>query len=272
MLQKRTVVAAVLLPIAFTAIYLGGYIFAGMVILLLVIAALEYTQLLKKINLAPSLPTVLLGVLILTVFRTVFEFTHAPLLITGVVLLAAVIHMVSFEKKPALQAADFGATLSVTFYIGWLGAYLISLRDLTGGLWWTLWILPTVWVADTAAYLVGTTIGKRPLSPNTSPNKTWEGYLGSVISGAAFSYGLLLLYTGVFQLDIQLHPIAGAIVGMIISAVIPLGDLIGSMVKRQASVKDSGNLFPGHGGAFDRLDSLFWAAPLGFYLIQLLLN
>ena len=272
MLQKRLLAAAVMLPIALAAIYLGGIFYSGLITALLLVAAWEYHRLFHRIDRHPSLPLALLGVLLLSGSRSWSGFQHTPPLLTALILLSSAYHMISYERKPNRQAADLGATLSIIFYIGWLGSYLISLRELPGGMWWTFLILPTVWIADTAAYLIGSAVGSRPLSPNTSPNKTWEGYLGSATAGLLGGFALAYLYSKVLQVPALLTPAVGGALGLIISLTIPVGDLVESMIKRQASVKDSGDLFPGHGGVFDRLDSLFWAAPLGFYLIHYLIH
>jgi phosphatidate cytidylyltransferase len=151
--------------------------------------------------------------------------------------------------------------------VGLLGPYLISLRSLEHGRWWTLVVLPTVWIADSAAYLIGSAWGKKKLAPRTSPNKTWEGYLAGVLFGTLSSPALLFFYNQAFHAQILISPLQGALLGLAVSVFIPLGDLTESMIKRQADQKDSGTIFPGHGGVFDRLDSLFWAAPISYYLI-----
>jgi phosphatidate cytidylyltransferase len=115
--------------------------------------------------------------------------------------------------------------------------------------------------------MIGSTLGKHKLAPKTSPKKTWEGYLAGVIFGGLGTLGLLALYNQVFQAGLTLSMREAALIGLVISALIPLGDLAVSMVKRQAEEKDSGVIFPGHGGFYDRLDSFFWAGPIGYYLI-----
>ncbi len=82
-----------------------------------------------------------------------------------------------------LPATDFSVTLSGILYLGWIGAYFISLRNLPDGLWWTLITLPAVWCADGMAYIAGKAYGKHQLSPRLSPKKTWEGYWGGVVGG-----------------------------------------------------------------------------------------
>ncbi len=264
---QRSAVAAILLPLAVAAIYFGGIVYSITIVILLLIAAWEYTQLLKKVNLQPSLPLILGGVILLGMARALFQFSYLPLILTGLIFCGAFYHIYQFERGDTKPAADFGATLSALIYVGFLGPYLISLRELPDGMWWTFLILPTVWIADTGAYLIGSAIGKHKLAPKTSPHKTWEGYLASILFGVPGILGLLALYNQVFNAGLVLSTWEAAVLGLVISAFIPLGDLTESFIKRQADVKDSGVIFPGHGGVFDRLDSLFWAAPIGYYLI-----
>lgn len=267
MLRQRYIVGAILTPTAFLVIYLGGYIYEGAIFLLLVISAWEYIKLQQKINLKPAVPVVIGGVIILILSRIFFRFNYNSVLITLLLFGSAAFYIIQNERGIGTPALDFGGTLAIIFYIGFLGPYLISLRDLPDGMWWTFLVLPIVWIADSCAFLIGTAFGKRKLAPKTSPNKTWEGYLSGVFGGVLAGIGLSVLFVNTFNAGINLNPAQGAILGFLISALIPLGDLTESMIKRQAGVKDSGVLFPGHGGAFDRIDSLFWAAPIGYYLI-----
>lgn len=264
---RRTIVAAILTPLAVAAIHFGGIVYSITIIVLLVTAAWEYTLLLKKIDLRPSIPLVLGGVILLGVIRSLFQFNYLAAALTGLIFVGAFLHIYQFERGDTKPAADFGATLSALIYVGVLGSYLISLRALPDGRWWTFLVLPIVWIADTGAYLVGSTIGKHKLAPKTSPHKTWEGYFAGIIFGVLGSLGLHALYNQIFQADLTLCMLEAALLGLIISGLIPLGDLTESFIKRQAGEKDSGVIFPGHGGVFDRLDSLFWAAPIGYYII-----
>jgi phosphatidate cytidylyltransferase len=267
MLGKRTLVAAIIIPLALGAIYVGGYLYQALIILLLAAAAWEYTRLLKKINLDTPLLLILGGVVILGTVRALFDFNYLAAVLSALIMLAAAYHIFDYERRDTHPAVDFGATLSILFYIGFLGPYLISLRGLENGRWWTFVVLPTVWIADTAAYLIGSAWGKHKLAPKTSPHKTWEGYFAGVAAGVISSPLLILLFNRFFQAGIAITFLEGAMLGLAIAAFIPLGDLTESMIKRQAAEKDSGSILPGHGGIFDRLDSLFWAAPIGYYLI-----
>jgi phosphatidate cytidylyltransferase len=267
MLRQRTIVAAILTPLALALIYFGGYIYLIAIILLLLIAAWEYIKLLEKVKLNPADPLVLIGVLLLVGSRGLFQFNYSSAILTLLLFGTAVYHIYQYERNSGNPAADFGASISIILYIGFLGAYLISLRTLPNGRWWTFLSLPIVWIADTGAYFLGTTVGKHKISPKTSPNKTWEGYLGGIILGVVGSPSLLWLYNNIFGAGLKISYLEAASLGLVISAAILFGDLTESMIKRQASSKDSGTLFPGHGGVFDRLDSLFWAAPIGYYLI-----
>lgn len=267
MFRQRIIVTTIIIPLAVIAIYFGNYIYQITIITLLVVAAWEYIKLLKKIGFEPSVPIILIGVVALSVIRSLFQFNYGSATLTMLLFGTAAYHIFQYERKDSNPAADFSASLSVILYIGFLGPYLISLRSLPDGMWWTFLVLPIVWIADSGAYLIGSAFGKRKLAAKTSPNKTWEGYFGGILFGILGGIGLSALYQSQFNAGIDLTPLKAGILGLIISTFIPLGDLTESMIKRQASSKDSGTLFPGHGGIFDRLDSLFWAAPIGYYIV-----
>lgn len=153
----------------------------------------------------------------------------------------------------------------------WLGALLIlsavcsALTLWLESAWWLLYALSLVWAADTGAYFVGRSYGKHLLAPNVSPAKTKEGMLG----GLALSI-LLAALVGVWILEFNSAELLTFMAVSVVATVVSVpGDLFESMVKRMASVKDSGNLLPGHGGLLDRIDSALATLPfflLGFWL------
>ena len=128
------------------------------------------------------------------------------------------------------------------------------------GCWLLLFTILTVYATDTGAYTVGRLIGRNRMAPGISPGKTWEGTAGGM---AAAVVAALVLGT-LFPLQLQIWQ--AALIGVILGAVSPAGDLLESMLKRLADVKDSGNLFPGHGGMLDRLDSLLPSMTITYIL------
>jgi phosphatidate cytidylyltransferase len=132
-------------------------------------------------------------------------------------------------------------------------------------------VLPIVWAGDTGAYSIGAAYGKHKMTPRLSPKKSWEGYFAgvftSVIVGAFFAYAFSSL--GPKPLMGLINPWQGSLLGLVIGAVVPLGDLGESMLKRQSGLKDSSNIFPGHGGFLDRIDSWIWGAVIGYFAVQL---
>jgi phosphatidate cytidylyltransferase len=130
-----------------------------------------------------------------------------------------------------------------------------------------LLVLSAVWIADSGAYFIGRAFGKHKLSPRLSPKKTWEGYLGGVLTGTIGTALMALLFMNLAGPDTTIALWKGALLGLILSVLTTLGDLGESMFKRQVGVKDSSNLIPGHGGVFDRIDSWLWAVAIGYYVI-----
>lgn len=163
-----------------------------------------------------------------------------------------------FRHKWPLRVDALGLSIGWLLLIpSWAAMTALYLRSP----WWLLAAMALVWVADIAAYFVGRACGRRKLAPTISPGKTWEGAMGAV--AGVLLYGLVLGWqTGWIQsLDVirMLSLVAGLLV---LTAVSIVGDLFESLAKRQAGIKDSSALLPGHGGVLDRIDSLTSTLPL----------
>ena len=123
--------------------------------------------------------------------------------------------------------------------------------------------LMLIWISDSAAYVFGVSFGKRPLFKSVSPKKSVEGFLGGII----FSIILSLFFNKYLNLDFTI--IQWLIIGLLTSSLGALGDLVQSQFKREAGVKDSGKFLPGHGGLYDRMDSIIFAAPFIYLTIKI---
>ncbi len=264
---RRTITAILLLLLGLPAVFLGGGLYFFLMAIFLVGAAWEYVLMFRKVGYEANLLVTLGGVLAILAARAFWAAAAVPILVS-LTLLAMTIHLFAFERGRDQAALDFAVTLGGLIYLGWIGAYLLDLRNLPAGGWWLMLILPAVWLADSGAYSIGAAYGKHKLSPRLSPGKTWEGYWAGVFTGALAGAFLAFAYATWGSLNGQITPLQGGILGFVLAAVTPLGDLGESMFKRQAHLKDSGNIFPGHGGFFDRIDSWLWAGVIGYYFVQ----
>ncbi len=171
-------------------------------------------------------------------------------------ILAAVV-VVTF---PASGQALVGAVLVPAGYVAFIGAWLALVAlQIAGGPWLILWVLIVVWAADIGAYFAGRSFGRRKLALLVSPGKTWEGAVGGTLLSVLLGSLLGATVPTLHALAPDLWQwIAGSFVVSIVSI---FGDLFESALKRARGVKDSGGLFPGHGGMLDRVDSLIAALP-----------
>lgn len=269
MLIKRILAILVLAAIGFPAIYLGGPYFVCLVVLILGLAAWEYWRMFRKAGINASAPIVVAGVVLLALLRAYLPELAGVLLVL-LILAGMAWHVIDYEKGRDPAATDFAFTVTGVLYLGWIGSYLIDLRLLPEGMWWLLLVLSIIWIADVMAYLVGICLGRHPLTKRVSPKKTWEGYLGGVVSATLGGAGLAALSQAAG--GPQVPPGAGAVLGALLSILTLMGDLGESMLKRQAGVKDSSKLIPGHGGFLDRIDSWLWGGVLGYYFIVFFLT
>ena len=164
------------------------------------------------------------------------------------------------NAKTALGQISY-SFLGVVYVAGLLG-YLQLLRNQEDGGELIFLLFLIVWLGDTAAYYIGKTFGKTPLAPTISPNKTIEGAVGGLLGsllGGGIAYGL-------FPASISL--VHCLLVALICGMIGQLGDLSESLLKRNADIKDSGSIIPGHGGLLDRLDSLMFAGPVLYFYYQ----
>jgi phosphatidate cytidylyltransferase len=166
-------------------------------------------------------------------------------------------------KAKMAVTAEWAMMVAGILILGWMGGHFFLLRQLPQhAASWTILVMVSTWVADSAAYVFGTRFGRRQLARRLSPKKTVEGYLAGVVVGTAVTVGLAF-FMG------RAWPVA-LLLGLLISVASPGGDLAISLLKREAGVKDSGKMLPGHGGALDRIDSLLWSVTLSYYVIVLL--
>ena len=196
MLRQRLLVTLVLLPLGMAAIFLGGWYFTALMAVFLGLAAWEYAQLFRVGGLQPANVLVVGGVLLLLLGRMLDGFDSAPWILSLLILLSMAWHLVAYERGRDQSGTDLAVTLGGILYLGWIGGYFISLRSLPDGQWWVLMVLPAVWFADSGAYFIGRAWGRHKLSPRLSPKKTWEGYLGGIVSGVI----LTALFAAIWRL------------------------------------------------------------------------
>lgn len=268
-MPKRTLTALLMAAVGIPAIVYGGVFYFLVMGLFLVGGAWEYVRIYRAVQFEPHEIVTVGGVLVVATARFFFA-DYAALALVVSILAAMTVHVIAYERGRDKAALDFSVAAAGVVYIGWLGSYLLDLRNLPDGVYWFFFILPLVWAGDTGAYSIGAVYGKHKMTPRLSPKKSWEGYAAGIVTamyvGALFAYAFSAL--GPKPFEGLITPWQGALLGLVISALTPLGDLGESMFKRQGGLKDSSNIFPGHGGFFDRIDSWIWGAAIGYFIIQ----
>lgn len=248
-------------PIVIACVWYGGVPFLLLILGLAVISINEFYWMMQKRGFQPAY---YVGNFI-TIFFIVFAFfalkknwePAQSAILTG----AATVTLVSglFLRRPKHVIVDVAVTLLGMVYIGWFFSYLLFIRSLTLHGAYLFFLMVTIWVNDSTAYLVGSLIGKHKLNPEISPKKTVEGalagFLVCIIAGMVFAQFI--------GMDI-LHAV---ILGALVSVIAQTSDLVESMIKRDARVKDSGSVMPGHGGILDRMDSFILTAPVMYYYV-----
>lgn len=235
--------------------YAGGWLYTVFVVAVIFATALEIHRLLQDAGYRSAISTVLLAAVAGFVGIRWPQWMILALALSAVLLATLAWQL---RQTQGRRFGDWASSFAAGLYLGWTGGHLAELREVPNGLAWTALMLASVWLADSGAYVVGRLFGRHKLSPRISPGKTWEGYVGGVVLSTLAGTAV-----GTFS---PIGWMVGAAAGFLVGALSVLGDLIESMIKREAHVKDSGRLIPGHGGVFDRIDSLLWAAVIVFYV------
>ena len=265
MLLTRLISASVLIPIAITCIVWGGPAYLALLVILLTVAEIEFCILVSRDGYRPATA---LGLATLWLLLLNTHFHNVDLLqpgLSAIILIALTWYTLRQRDRPV---ANWGLTLVGGLYLGLLGSQLLALRaHEPDGLGWSLIAVLSIAIADAFAYLVGHQWGRNKLAPSLSPNKTWEGYIAGVVSGALGGALIGWLWQDAAQTTTVIDGVHGLALGLLVSTLAPLGDLAISMIKRQVGAKDSGKMIPGHGGALDRTDSVLWAAAIAYYYV-----
>jgi phosphatidate cytidylyltransferase len=177
-----------------------------------------------------------------------------------VLVVASLVWHVMFRQ---IKTADTAVTVFGAVYIGFLLAHFVLVRQLESGVLFALATILSVWANDVFAYLVGSTMGRHKMAPRVSPNKSWEGFAAGTLFTVLVWAALALLPENTLALPALIG------IGLSISIAAVVGDLIESRLKREAGVKDSGSVLPGHGGFLDRFDSLILVSVAAYYLLIL---
>jgi phosphatidate cytidylyltransferase len=260
-------VAGIFIPLILFTTLKGGWPFVGLVMIIVGCATAEFYTLARHKGTSPQAA---LGVIVSVLLPVVLFRGGAELvwLVLGAfVLLAACIEL--FRNRGS-STLNLGVTVCGVLVVPVLLGHLILIRELPaaanlpyaqGGRWIVLMLL-TVWVCDTAAYALGTAVGKHKLFPRISPKKTWEGAAAGLVAALPCAWACHVLFVeGISVLD-------SLVIGALCGTVGQLSDLVESQFKRDAGVKDSSHLIPGHGGMLDRFDSFIVLAPIVYYYLR----
>jgi phosphatidate cytidylyltransferase len=267
-LSSRVIVSIIGIPLIIIVCLLGKIYF---LILPLGIGLISFYELAKMTRNKHIYVNLTVGWLIIFI---IIINEYNPFIPVKELILLLIIVLLLFElfRNKESAISNLGTTLLGIFYIGFFSAALVDLREFYNDSAFTYYqggylvisILVAIWVCDSAAYFLGTALGKHKLMPRISPNKTWEG----AIAGFIFSVVTFIAAKDLFLEFLEWRDIIA--IGIIIGILGQCGDLIESMIKRDSRVKDSSSIIPGHGGILDRFDSLLFTAPAVYLYLKLM--
>jgi phosphatidate cytidylyltransferase len=295
-LAKRVAVAGVGIPFAIVVVYLGGWALAALLALVAVGGTLELYRLASQSGVAafarPGAAAAAAYVLIAAAYPSAHEAAPYFWLLTFALMLAFAAGSIwgrGVEGQPLFAVAITvfgallaGATLSYAVFLRALPTQVDTLTSHAAGFVaarhgafigtaFVFYPLVLTWINDSCAYFAGRAWGKRKLIPSVSPGKTVvgsvAGVIGTLLVGAAFAKVVFQHWCG-----LPVHMWQGALGGLIIAVVAQVGDLVESLFKREAGVKDSGTLLPGHGGILDRFDALYFSIPTAYWYLACVLD
>lgn len=260
-LVAATTVGAVLVALLALALALPPWALTVLVGALLVAAHLELGAVLGGLGRPIQTDVLVVSSIVLLVATQWLGAQGQVIGLVALTVLALLRALASRDRSDVLGTV--ARTVLLGAWVTGLASFALLLRAMDAPVVALATVLGATAAGDIAAYAVGSRLGRRPLAPAVSPNKTWEGVVGG-LTAAAVVGALVLPLAGADGAP------AGALVGVIVGIAALLGDLVVSMVKRDLGVKDLGRLLPGHGGVLDRVDGLLLALPVGYALLALL--
>lgn len=267
MLWKRVASAFIGIPVLIFTVYKGGLLFLALVSVVAFLGLSEFYVLIEKKGI--KLPK-----FIFITNGLIFVFLSLAQIHSGLIfdfflfyVLVSILIIQLFQNDQNNPLLNSSLSFLGIVYVGWLSAHLLYLRDLPGGFFYVILVLLATWANDTGAYFIGMNFGKRKLCPKISPNKTVEGALGGLVSTLIITF-LTGIWINKLLPQFSFSAVHLLFLGVLVSLAAQFGDLVESLFKRDAGLKDSSNLIPGHGGILDRFDSLLFAAPVVYYYLR----
>ena len=257
---KRTLAALVMLPVVIGALWFSYPYIDILALLVGVLLSWEWSSMVPSRK-----PSVYFGTYVLALAVALFVYSTHAIVLT--ILFATLFAFL----KARNEKERFLLTLGVPYIAVGVGSLMWIYHDIFAyapyNFYMTLWFLLMVWAMDVGAYIVGSNLKGPKLAPSISPNKTWSGLIGGLILAIAVSelYFHGFAYFGLVKIDSNTE-LFFAMFGGLIALISQGGDLIESAIKRHLGLKDSSELIPGHGGVFDRIDGLIFAAPFVYWL------
>jgi len=285
---KRIATALVLIPLVLLLVLKAPiYVLVIVSAAVALLAIAEFLKLTTLYDVRPLFQPTYAFVALYFVFIILATANPTPLLestfaVYGTALAAALAPFIfqSIAMRRDDLRSGYPAAAASTFafvYIAVPMALLVEIRRQPAGGIWVIYTLLAVWAGDIFAYFVGKSIGRHRMSPRISPNKTWEGAIASIaasiligviwfqhaagLSSSLLHMGLIDRRSGLFGLE-QPHLWPIIVLSAVVNIAAQLGDLVESLIKRGAGVKDSGSILPGHGGMLDRIDAMLFAVPV----------
>ena len=267
-LRLRLLASAIFLPCLYIIVRRGGLYFLALIDMLILVGLWEFYKMMEAKGLRPYKSIGILSGLALSWYIYFQQGIYANFFLSIVFVAVTALELVRKEKGHAVY--HISVTIFGVFYVAWLGSHLVLLRELPhlGGLDYRLGAsfvflaFVLTWCYDTGAYTVGRLIGRHHIFPGISPGKTAEGVAGGIVFAVAGTLIARVIFAG------YLSPAQAVVLAVVFSVIGQLGDLVESMIKRDANIKDASAAIPGHGGALDRFDSLLFTAPLMYYFFR----
>ncbi len=256
-LVRRLLSTLILLPLFVWMVVDGPvWLFGAVMVLAGALGQWEFTGMFERAGVRTFRTLGLLGGVVVTAS---FALPVSERLVFSAVLIGVLGAGLLRREPERIAWEPVAVTLLGICYVNWLLGYTFWLRDLDAGVEWILLLVSVTWLGETAAYLVGSTLGRYKLAPSISPRKTVEGAVAQLVVSVLAALGARAAFFAGLSLE------SAIVVGLLLGVAGQIGDLVESAIKRSAGTKDTGRLIPGHGGMLDRIDSLLVNTPVLFY-------